>query len=304
MVIVSATVLIAFGLFWTGEQERLRRVTAQKETQAETSNQRLPKTITVKAGENLQRAIDRARYGDEIVVEAGATFQGPIILRNKGPVPQGMTDEQAYITIRSSRAGELPSGTAPYTSSEILAATDPTTGLWNLDRFPRHQFGWQSYVKPEHAPLMPKIVSAGGGFAPTIQTELGAHHYKLVGLEMRPVDENAFIYDLVLLGFGDSQQDDLSKVPHHLVIDRCYIHAFPNQGLKRGVALNSSDTQIINSYIAGFKVQGQDSQAILGWNGTGRYIIENNYLEGAGENVMFGGAMPAINGLIPTNIVI
>ncbi|CDM65923.1 hypothetical protein [Pyrinomonas methylaliphatogenes] len=42
----------------------------------------------------------------------------------------------------------------------------------------------------------------------------------------------------------------------------------------------------------------------MGWNGTGRYIIENNYLEGAGENVMFGGAMPAINGLIPTNIVI
>jgi hypothetical protein len=130
----------------------------------------------VHAGDNLQAAIDSARYGDEIVVDAGAVFQGPIILRNKGPLPSGMTDEQAYITIRSSRAGELPAGAAPYTSSEILAATNPTTGLWNLDQFPRHQFGWQSYVKPEHAPLMPKIVAAPAdqGASSTIWSSWGA----------------------------------------------------------------------------------------------------------------------------------
>jgi hypothetical protein len=304
MVIVSATALIAFGLFWTGEQERLRRVTAQKETQAETSNQRLPKTITVKAGESLQRAIDRARYGDEIVVEAGAVFQGPIILRNKGPLPSGMTDEQAYITIRSSRAGELPSGAAPYTSSEILAATNPTTGLWNLDQFPRHQFGWQSYVKPEHAPLMPKIVAAPADQG-ALQTEAGAHHYKLVGLEFRPTDENQFVYDLVKLGRGGfaDGQNTLAEVPHHFIIDRCYIHAYPNQDLKRGVALNSSDTQIINSYISGFKSAGFDSQAVGGWNGTGNYIVENCYLEGAGENFLTGGADTAIQNNVMPNLV-
>ncbi|MER3428811.1 MAG: hypothetical protein C4334_12090, partial [Pyrinomonas sp.] len=77
-VILFATALIALGLFGTEWQERLRRVTTQKEVPKETNNQRLPKTITVKLGESLQKAIDSARYGDEIIVEAGASFQGPI----------------------------------------------------------------------------------------------------------------------------------------------------------------------------------------------------------------------------------
>ena len=34
------------------------------------------------------------------------------------------------------------------------------------------------------------------------------------------------------------------------------------------------------------KAVGQDSQAIAGWNGPGPFIIDNNYLEGAGENIL------------------
>jgi hypothetical protein len=51
------------------------------------------------------------------------------------------------------------------------------------------------------------------------------------------------------------------------------------------------------------KVQGQDSQAVGGWNGTGNYIVENCYLEGAGENFLIGGADTAIQNNVPTNIV-
>jgi hypothetical protein len=47
---------------------------------------------------------------------------------------------------------------------------------------------------------------------------------------------------------------------------------------------------------------GNDTQAICGWNGPGPYLIENNYLEGAGENVMFGGADPAIPDLVADGI--
>jgi hypothetical protein len=48
----------------------------------------------------------------------------------------------------------------------------------------------------------------------------------------------------------------------------------------------------------------QDSQAICGWNGPGPYTITNNYLEGAGENVLFGGSDPAIPQLVPSDITI
>jgi hypothetical protein len=39
-------------------------------------------------------------------------------------------------------------------------------------------------------------------------------------------------------------------------------------------------------------------------NGPGPYLIDNNYLEGAGENVMFGGADPGIAGMVPRDITI
>ena len=86
------------------------------------------------------------------------------------------------------------------------------------------------------------------------------------------------------------------------MIDRSYIHGFQTQEVQRGISLNSSDTSITNSYISDVHGKGYDTQAICGWNGPGRYKIINNYLEGAGENVMFGGATPAIPGLVPTDI--
>src|SRR6187455_1046082 len=59
-------------------------------------------TITVPVGGNLQSAINAAQPGDTIILEAGAVYMGPITL----PVKSG-TD---YITIQSSRVGELPDG--------------------------------------------------------------------------------------------------------------------------------------------------------------------------------------------------
>jgi hypothetical protein len=88
------------------------------------------------------------------------------------------------------------------------------------------------------------------------------------------------------------------------VFDRIYVHGDPTAGQKRGIALNSGLTQIINSYISDIKAVGQDSQAIAGWNGTGPYVIENNYLEAAGENLLFGGADPHVADLVPSDIVV
>ena len=39
-------------------------------------------------------------------------------------------------------------------------------------------------------------------------------------------------------------------------------------------------------------------------NGSGPFLIQNNYLEGAGENVIFGGGDPSIANLVPSDIQI
>ncbi|HLJ98149.1 MAG TPA: DUF4214 domain-containing protein, partial [Gemmataceae bacterium] len=158
-------------------------------------------------------------------------------------------------------------------------------------------------VGPDDAAFMPKITSPGLGEA-ALGTAPGAHNFRFVGIEFLPATQNAFIYDLIDFGDGSSAQNSLSQVPHDLTLDQCYVHAWLDQPLKRGIALNSANTSIVNSYIAGFKVDGQDSQAIAGWNGPGPFKIDNNYVEAAGENILFGGAATSINGLIPSDIEI
>src|SRR6185295_10756602 len=69
-------------------------------------------------------------------------------------------------------------------------------------------------------------------------------------------------------------------------------------------ALNSASTTIANSYISDIKSAQEDAQAIMGANGPGPYLIVNNYLEASGENILFGGADPFIQNLVPSDITI
>ena len=152
-------------------------------------------------------------------------------------------------------------------------------------------------VTPADAPSMAKIVAPAG--LPAIDTAPGAHHYRLIGLELTPVDK-VDVY--VLLQLGDPSDGDPANVPHDIVIDRLYIHGYPDHYLKRGIGLDSARTAIIDSWISDCHAEGQDAQAIGGFNGPGPFKIVNNYLEGSGENVIFGGATPAITDLVPADI--
>lgn len=153
-------------------------------------------------------------------------------------------------------------------------------------------------VDPSHARFMPKLEAEAG---PVITAAPGAHHYRLVGLEIRP-HRGVFLNDVVRL--GGERDRRAQNAPTHIAIDRCYIHGDPNVGARRGLAINSSCTEVVSSYFADFKEVGADSQAIAGWNGPGPFRIVNNYLEAAGENLMFGGVDPAVPGLVPSDIEI
>lgn len=151
-------------------------------------------------------------------------------------------------------------------------------------------------VTPANSPLMAKIISPDS--EPVVYTDAGAHHYRFIGIEFG-VTAGWDIYNLVSF---DADQTSLAQIPHDLIIDRCYIHGDATGNARRGVAVNSASTAIIDSYIANIHEVGADSQAICGWNGPGPFKIVNNYLAGAAENVLFGGADPSINGLTPSDI--
>lgn len=160
--------------------------------------------------------------------------------------------------------------------------------------------GASERITPAAANLLPKIVSPNS--SPALATAPGAHHYRLLFLEFLANYQG--YYDVITLGDGSRAQNTLAMVPHDLIVDRVYIHGSPTYGQKRAIGLNSGATTIVNSYIAEIKASGQDSQAIGGWNGPGPYVISNNYLEAAGENLLIGGADPGIPNLVPSDITI
>src|SRR5829696_1806060 len=171
-------------------------------------------TITVPAGGSLQSAINAAQPGDTIILQAGVVYMEPIEL----PVKSGTS----YITIQSSRAGELPVGVRVSPAQRSLMASV------------------QSNVPAE----------------PILKTQAGAHHFKFIGIEFSTANSGVVIYTLI--EFGQSSYTTLTQVPHHLVIDRSYIHGFPTQEVQRGVAVNSADTDILNSYISDVHGRGYD----------------------------------------------
>jgi hypothetical protein len=157
-------------------------------------------------------------------------------------------------------------------------------------------------VTPAYAPSMPKIVTPNASSA--LSTVSGAHHYRIIGVEITAAPSVTSAYSLVALGASGSGQSSTSQVPHNLVLERVYVHGHSSLSFQRCVALNSASTAVIDSYLAQCHSRTQDSQAIMGWNGPGPFKIVNNYLEGAGENVMFGGSDPSIANLVPSDIEI
>jgi hypothetical protein len=220
------------------------------------------KTITVRNGGDFQAALDAASPGDQIVLEAGAEFQGNFRLPRK----EGKSDR--WIVIRSSATdSSLPQG---------------------------------KRVSPLQKELMPKLLSPNS--SPVIKTAPAANHFRFIGIEFSIAPSVKRMSAIISL--GDDRQSSLDSIPHDLIFDRCFIHGTPSATVRRGFALNSARTSVIDSYVSDCHEVGADSQAICGWAGPGPYKIVNNYLEGAGENLMFGGADAKIEGLVPSDIEI
>lgn len=146
---------------------------------------------------------------------------------------------------------------------------------------------------------MPKIkVGASAGAA--IQTAAAAHNFRFIGIEFLPAS-GAYIYAVVQIGNAETSTGNL---PYNITFDRCLVHGDPTQGARRGIAMDGISIAVIDSYIYDIFQAGNETQALWAYNSPGPIKIVNNYLKATGENIMFGGADPAISGLVPSDITI
>jgi len=154
---------------------------------------------------------------------------------------------------------------------------------------------------PSNAGSFAKIITPN--YDAALKTDRASSCWRIVGVELTvSPDFGGIQYGLIFMGDGYARS--LSEVPQGIVLDRTYIHGQSSTNAQRCVALNSARSAIINSWVSDCHGRGFDSQAIAGWNGPGPYLIENNFIAGAGENIMFGGSDPNIPNLSPSDITI
>jgi hypothetical protein len=238
------------------------------------------KSLEVKDGKELQSALETARCGDRILLQSGARFVGNF------KFPAKDCDDAHWIIVRTSADDSA-------LTPEGSRITPCYAGIASLP-------GRPAFPCSSPKSVMAKLVSTAPN-APTVTLEEKANHYRFVGLEITRESPDVVYNVISMAGKGTN---------HHLVFDRDWIHGTAQNETTRGIALGTSAyVAVVDSYFSDFHcvaVTGScvDSQTIGGGIGDfpmGPYKIVNNFLEAAGETVIFGGG-PAT--LTPADIEI
>ncbi len=226
-------------------------------------------TVTVPAGGDLQAALNNANCGDTIAIQAGATFSGLYTF------PAKQCDDQNWIIVRTT----TPDASLP---PEGTRMTPCYAGVASLP-------GRPPFACPAPQKLLATITYPGGASGPIVFAN-GANHYRLLGLEVTRAADGKAVIGLITRALDAS----ISQI----VLDRLYIHGTPTDETRRGVDLSGATSMAVqDSYISEFhcNVNGDctDSQAVSGGGGnqtSGPWKIDDNFLEAAGENILFGGS--------------
>lgn len=232
-------------------------------------------TISVNTGGNLQSALNSANCGDTIQLQAGATFTGVFTF------PAKSCDDNHWIVVRSSADDSL-------LPAEGTRLTPCYAGVSALP-------GRPDFHCTSTATVVAKLVMAGGGSGPIVFAA-GANHYRLLGLEITRISGTGRVNALSSVAAGGTASN--------LIFDRVWMHGTAQDDTTRGVELGGSTyVSIVDSFFTDFHCVSKtgsctDSQTIYGGLGSeqmGPYKITNNFLEAAGENILFGGGAATVS---------
>lgn len=237
--------------------------------------------IAVAQGGDFQGALNSAKCGDTITLQAGAVFTGSFT------VPAQSCDDGHWIIIRTSA---LDSSLPP----EGTRISPCYAGVSSLPGRPVFKCVSKKNV-------LAQILFAGGGSGPFVLAD-GASHYRFVGLEITRSAGTGVVYDLVsheTVGSAD-----------HIILDRSWIHGTAQDETTRGVMLMGTQYgAVIDSYLNDFHCVSKtgsciDSQAIAGGSGSvamGPFKIVDNFLEASSQSIELGGGTATVT---PTDIEI
>lgn len=197
----------------------------------------------------------------------------------------------------------INAATAPATIVLEASATYPAFTMKSGITVQSSRYAEISGRVAKDSPLLAKVRGTANG-DPVVTVPMDVDNWALNGLDISTASEKVVTYDLVRIGEGKQLQKTAAQAPANGSISKSYIHGWPNQDIVRAVALNGAATSITDCYLSETHSTQAESQAIGSWNGLGPFKIINNYLESAGEVIMFGGADSAAPELMANGVEI
>jgi hypothetical protein len=235
--------------------------------------------INVKSDSDLKAALNSAQCGQTIQLQAGSTFTGPFSLSAKG------CNDQNWIIIRTS----APDSALP---TEGQRVTPCYAGVSSLP-------GRPSFNCTNPTNVLAKVQMSNTGNGP-ISIADGANFYRFVGLEItRPTGVKGSAILIGLAGTAD-----------HIIVDRSWLHGQAQDETRDGFSMaGGTNIAVVDSYLNDFHCISStgsctDSHALSGGTSDtqdGPYLIQNNFLEAAGEAIMMGGGSATMT---PTDITV
>ena len=225
--------------------------------------------ISVPKGGDLQQALNGAKCGDTIQLQAGGVYTGQFRL------PAKSCDDNHWIIVRTS----APNSSLPAEGTRISPCY---AGVSSLPGRPPFQCVSNSNVTA-------KVQFDASTSGPIIYDN-GANHYRFIGLEITRTPNSGVVYNLIVRSKHGTAD--------HIIFDRCWIHGTAQDETQRGVMMSGTRyIAVVDSYLSDFhcvSISGAciDSQAVAGGAGDvtmGPFKIVNNYLEASGENILLGG---------------
>ena len=221
------------------------------------------KQIRVAANSDLSAAVEGAKCGDTLLLPAGSSF-------NVNELPSKKCDDQHYITVRT----DTPDSKLPPEGTRISPAW---AGVASLP-------GCPPFAQPANGPaklLATLLVRRASG-------AIVGDHVRFIGVEWTtPPDAN--IGRIVTAEHSD-----------HVILDRNWVHPADGSEVGHGIGIvhGSHMIAVVNSYISGLNCIARtgkctDATGVSGGSGDepiSTLKIYNNFIEAAGENILFGGS--------------
>jgi hypothetical protein len=222
-------------------------------------------TYTPTTFAELQSAVNAATYGDEIVLTAGQTYTGNLVL----PAKTGWSAGQ-YILIRSSAVDSLPTLPASGVSSD-LSTSQPRV-------VPSRDAAFLATLKTTNV-------------EPAVDTLPGSNGWYVWGIRFE-CTSTSWNYGVVYAGPGRNVDSTaLADLTSHFVFQQCVWYNDPyTSNVVKLLRIQTDYCAVANCHLYGGNLYNGDANAIWVFKSRGPILLHNNFLCANGENVLTGGA--------------